>query len=426
MSFKLLQLLARWAFRYYYRTIHFLGEAQFPEGQPVLVAANHSNSAADAMFLSAISSRHIHWLARADVFKHKLIAKVMSFVHTAPIYRASEYGVAEGMKKNVESFEYCFKLLAKNECIGIFPEGITIHERVLQKPFKKGAARLAFQAHEAIGKPVFVMPVGVSYRSLIQPRTQVFVKFGPSFSTEAYYQLYKENQTQALKEFTEHCEQVLDNEVISYDKVKDQTALNVLLDIQQNNLYAMNQVPHGIVRDPKLFVAEHKLVNQLITWQQQKPAQVQELYALAQSYAQNLSLHHATDVWVLTGRLPMFRYIKGAIYAICKFLARIIYFLPNTLIKKIISNRVKKVEFHTSVRYTLGLILFTIYPMLLALLVKITIGFSYWISLSVLLGITYCGLRGLNYLPTAFLQPNKSQLPQLRQQRDHILSLLAE
>ena len=220
MIFYFLRFFVQIALKFYFRTIYFLNEASIPDNEPIIVAGNHSNSALDAIIIDAFLEKNkLYWLARGDVFANKYIANFMTSLRTAPIYRSSEVGFVD-IKRNNESFEICFSLLAKNRMVGIFPEGITVHERKLQTPFKKGFARLAFQAHEKLGRPIMIMPVGVSYHSLTKTRTDVFVKFGQAFSTELFFDEYKTNQANALKNITQHLENELFKIIINYDSVK--------------------------------------------------------------------------------------------------------------------------------------------------------------------------------------------------------------
>ncbi len=423
MPFKFLQLLVRWAYRFYYRTIHYVGQSNLPDNEPVIVAANHSNSAVDAIFLSAILSREIHWLARGDVFKNKVIAWLMTYFHTAPIYRSSEFGV-ESIKRNFESFEHCFRLLRQNKMVGMFPEGVTVHSRQMQRPFKKGMARLAFQAHEQVGRPIHIMPVGVSYRHLSMPRTQVFIKYGQTFSTEKFYETYKQNEVKGLREFTEYFEGELFKQIINYDLVQNQTLLNSLIEINENEIFGLSNTPFGIVYQDQLLHSELALVNNLINWQSSQPERIHKLEAAVSKYISQLAQEGLVDEYVKSGVTDALAPIKTTLSTLLKYFAKIVYFIPDAFVKNFIKRKVKKIEFYTSVRFLLSFLVFWAYSMLLALLIKLGLGFSYWMSLAAILFITYAGLRALNYLHLPKARAQSKHLEQLRAYRKDILDLL--
>ena len=107
MIYNFLQFFVKIALKFYFRKIYFLNEKIIPANQPIIIAANHSNSAMDALLISGLYSRKdLYWLARGDVFRKEIIAKFMAAVKTAPIFRASEVGYVD-IKRNSESFKIC-------------------------------------------------------------------------------------------------------------------------------------------------------------------------------------------------------------------------------------------------------------------------------------------------------------------------------
>ncbi len=376
MIYNFLQFFVKIALRFYFRTIYFLNEEAIPDGQPVIIAANHSNSAMDALLISGLYKRKdLYWLARGDVFNNKWIAKFMYACKTAPIYRSSEVGFVD-LKRNNEAFEVCFKLLEKNKMVGLFPEGITIHERKLQTPFKKGLARLAFQAHERLGRPIMIVPVGVSYQSLAQPNTDAFVYFGAPFSTELFYHLYHENQTKALKDFTNYLEEMLYKEIINFDAVANQKSLEKALANQE-----IATEKFGLNRNKTQFLAYQSTVNQMIT--AEKTGSLATIETLLKSKNSNKNQSNPLIVFA---------------YNFLFLASKIIYYLPNQLAKIIIKTKIKKSAFWGSVRFV---VLYFGFPLFTILCAMLGLQFSKMLFCFILFGfpiLTYLGLKASNIL----------------------------
>jgi 1-acyl-sn-glycerol-3-phosphate acyltransferase len=378
MIYNFLQFFVKVALRFYFRTIYFLNEEAIPDNQPVIIAANHSNSAMDALLISGLYKRKdLYWLARGDVFKNKWIAKFMYACKTAPIYRSSEVGFVD-IKRNNASFEICFQLLDQNKMVGLFPEGITIHERKMQTPFKKGLARLALQAHQKLGKPIMIVPVGVSYQSLSQPNTDAFVYFGEPFTTSLFFDLYQADQTKALKDFTNYLEEKLAKEIINYDNVTDQKRLNDLLISNENS-----EAKFGLNRDNKQFFADQNIVNQLIEEEKNGFSSKNEM----------------TDI--LKNEKFENKKSNNIIIFICQIffqISKILYFLPNQLSKLIIKTKIKKSAFWGTVRFVVLYFGFPIYTFSMALIGKLHTNTTFWLILFGLPIITYLGLKCSNII----------------------------
>jgi 1-acyl-sn-glycerol-3-phosphate acyltransferase len=381
MIYNFLQFFVNLGLRFYFRSIYFINEEAIPEGQPVLITANHSNSAFDALLISGLYKRKdLYWLARGDVFNNKWVAKFMAACKTAPIYRSSEVGFVD-VKRNNESFKVCFDLLDQNKMIGIFPEGITIPERKLQVPFKKGFARLAFQAHEKIGRPIMIVPVGVSYHSLVKTRTDVFVKFGKPFSTELFYEDYLANNANGLKNITHYLEKQLDENIVNYDSVENQKELNQHLYFGKKNREGKLK-EFGFTRDESFYEIDRKIVNYFIDKQKGDIETDLTYENTLKANKINLDLQGSKLNVIMAVLAPL---LIG--------MSKIIYFLPNQLSKYIIKTKVKKPAFWGTSRF---IILYLAFPLFIVLLSLLALPFSKWVFFGILLGfplIVFLGLR---------------------------------
>lgn len=141
---------------------------------PVLLACNHPNSFLDSVILDLLFEKPVWSLARGDVFKNKLLVRILTSLKILPVYRTSE-GV-ENLGENYRTFNACIDLFRKNNIITIFSEGKCVNEWHL-RPLKKGTARLAIKAWEE-GIPLRVLPVGINYSSFRKFGKNVFIQIG--------------------------------------------------------------------------------------------------------------------------------------------------------------------------------------------------------------------------------------------------------
>lgn len=147
---------------------------------PLLLASNHPNSFLDAIILDILFQKPIWSLTRGDVFKNKIIARVLTALKMFPVYRVSE-GV-ENLNNNYETFENCKKIFREKGIVLIFSEGKCINEWHL-RPLKKGTARLAINSWEE-NIPLDVLPVGINYSSFRRFGKNVFINFGEIISKD--------------------------------------------------------------------------------------------------------------------------------------------------------------------------------------------------------------------------------------------------
>ncbi|HEY8822650.1 MAG TPA: lysophospholipid acyltransferase family protein [Dermatophilaceae bacterium] len=100
--------------------------------------------------LAAVPSRRlVRFMAKDDVFRHKLSGPLMRGMHHIPVDRTA--GAA--------SFRAAVKALKDGEIVGVFPEA-TISRSFELKGFKSGAVRMA----QAAGVPVLPMVIWGSQR----------------------------------------------------------------------------------------------------------------------------------------------------------------------------------------------------------------------------------------------------------------------
>ena len=152
----------RWMFRKSYRRIRYVGTENVPTDGAVIFAPNHTNALQDALAVLFINDEHKVFVARADMFRSKVFAKILNWLKIMPIRRMRD-GAGEVLK-NDETENRAIETLRTGVPFCILPEG-THRAKHSLLPLRKGIFRIAIRANEEFGKekPIYIVPVGLEY-----------------------------------------------------------------------------------------------------------------------------------------------------------------------------------------------------------------------------------------------------------------------
>jgi 1-acyl-sn-glycerol-3-phosphate acyltransferase len=160
--------------RCFIRTL-FRAQAHNKENIPktggFMVVSNHS-SFLDPLLVGGCVRRHMHYLAKRELFRIPVFRNLIRGVNTHPIHR-------QGLDRT--AIRECVDLMRGGEILLIFPEGTRSRDGNLQ-PGKAGAAMIAVQA----GVPCIPAYVVGSFRAWPRQRrlprpTKVHVYYGKPF-----------------------------------------------------------------------------------------------------------------------------------------------------------------------------------------------------------------------------------------------------
>src|SRR3954453_22414396 len=127
------------------------GTENVPESGGAVMAINHTGYL-DFTFAGLTvlpRKRLVRFMAKKEVFDHKVSGPLMRGMHHIPVDRAS----------GAESYQAAVKALAEGEIVGVFPEA-TISQSFDLKEFKTGAVRMAMEA----GVPILPVVIWGSQR----------------------------------------------------------------------------------------------------------------------------------------------------------------------------------------------------------------------------------------------------------------------
>ena len=133
---------------------------QVPSEGPVLLVANHPNSLLDPALVAMAADRPVRFLAKAPLFTDPAVGWLVRAAGAIPIFRPSENPGAAA--QNEDAFRAVHTALAAGDAVGIFPEGTT-HNAPSLAPLKTGAARMALGAAALVGAAFPIIPVGLIF-----------------------------------------------------------------------------------------------------------------------------------------------------------------------------------------------------------------------------------------------------------------------
>jgi len=229
----------------YYRKVLAYGRDSINFSVPTIFAPNHQNALMDAMAVIGTLERQLIFLARADIFKNKFVARILYILKMLPVYRIRDG--FENLKQNDDTFLDTLRVMEHRNGVVILPEGNHASYRKLRQ-LKKGICRIAFQTAEASGftKEINIVPVGLEYSHYWRFRQVLTVVYGHPINVSEYYDSYRENPNRAIVELRDRLSADMKKVMVHIDNEQDYEAINELRSI-------INEKYSDSIRYPKLF-----------------------------------------------------------------------------------------------------------------------------------------------------------------------------
>ena len=167
MVYNIIKIIAITGLNNFFRKISTQNNSIIPKKGPVIFVSNHPNLIIDAWLVGMTCNRRLYFLAKSTIFRGKTLSWILSKLGLIPVYRKQD-GNGD-TTKNKDTFIKAYGILEKKGSFLIFPEGISVAERKLNK-IKTGAARIGFGAmvNNEWNLDVTIVPVGLSYENIIK------------------------------------------------------------------------------------------------------------------------------------------------------------------------------------------------------------------------------------------------------------------
>lgn len=269
-------------YKYAFSKISIEGRQNIPTDGAIIFAPNHTNAFMDAFSVLKVAQKPVVFVARADVFRNPIVAKIFNFFKIMPIMRMRDG--RENLKKNDKIMHDAVQVLRNGVPFGIFCEG-THRMKHSILPLVKGIFRIALQADDSLAgeMPVYIVPIGIEYGSYTRYRSTISIQIGEAFNVSDFNKLHHDKTQPELmmlmrSELTKrisslyHC--VADDE--NYEATLDLCYIRNRNTLKQLNL---SSTPYNIMQ------ANRHIVLELQQLQQKDLQQYQQLILKAKQFA---------------------------------------------------------------------------------------------------------------------------------------------
>ena len=362
-----------------YRTIKYVGRENIPQDGAVIYAPNHTNALMDALVILAMDRKPKVFVARADIFKIPILAKIFHFLKIMPIMRMRD-GIDE-VKKNTEIIEKSVDVLKDKVPFCIFPEG-THQAKYSSLPLSKGIFRIAFQAQELMpDMPLYIVPVGLRYGSFFRFRSTVRVQIGEPINVGEYIAAHPEatpqEQMNSLKELLAERMQktifYIPNDE-DYDASYDICAAVVKYRTKGIGVDEHGKPLRGL---DAYFAANNKTIEQITRLKSENPDVAERLLALGKE-ASEIRKSHNISLSSITLKYPLLSRVLKSLVMLVKLpynLAATILTLPIKLLCNFLFTKLKDYAFRNSIRYLVNLV---VWPILMIIYTIISFSLLPW------------------------------------------------
>lgn len=362
-----------------YRNIRYVNRERIPQDGAVIYAPNHTNALMDALVILAMDRKAKVFVARADIFKNPLLAKIFAFLKIMPIMRLRD-GVDE-VKKNYETIEKAVDVLRDKVPFCIFPEG-THQAKYSSLPLSKGIFRIAFQAQELMpDMPLYIVPVGMRYGSFFRFRSTVRVQVGEPINVQEFVNSHSENTPQEqMNILRDILAERMKSSILYIPNDEDYDATYEICGaaVKRQVLgYGRNPFGRRFNRLDAHFEANKQIVKRIIEMKEQEPAKAAELLKLGKE-AYEIRKAKRISIASISVKRPILSRILKTLFLIIALpycLPVAMLTLPIKALCALIFTKLKDYAFRNSVRFLINLV---VWPLLMIIYAIIAYALLPW------------------------------------------------
>ena len=341
----------------YYRQYKVLNQDRIPKGKPIVAICNHQNGLTDALgilFAFAKDGRHPVFIARADIFKKEIAAKGLRFLKIMPAFRARDVGSA-GVGENDAIFNQSAKILEENGVVALFPEA-GHQDRHFLGTFKKGFARIAFRAAEAMDfkEPVYILPMSNHYDNYFSVQGRLVMTIGEPFEFSDLYDLYKEQPHRAEKMLTDRARVYVKDLMLDISNQEWYDEQELLCTMYGREI--MKQEGKSQRYFPNHLYASRKVVSMLEKCEKEKPELFDKLMNKTRQYSKALDKMHLRD-WIFAQKQSLmgsfFRLLLSIVLLPIVVAGWAINIVPFSL-SSLVTRNIKDYMLHSSFHFAIG------------------------------------------------------------------------
>jgi 1-acyl-sn-glycerol-3-phosphate acyltransferase len=389
-SYELVRKLTVLYYRLYYRRLQLKFRNKIPANRPVIFALNHQNALMDALSVVYTFPGQCVFMARADIFRKKWVARLLYFLKILPAYRIRDG--FHSVDQNKEVFKEVISVFENNRTVALYPEGSHLGEKRLRQ-LKKGAARLALLAEEANGfsHEVFIVPVGLDYSNYYNAGSDLLIVIGDPISALPYREQYIQNPVTAVNNLTNELAGAMTKNIINIDSEVHYKTIHDAMEIYYSVELQRQQLKPTLWNN---FIVKKELSEKFTRNINNNENQLVALKESLHHYHENLKKLKIRDQQISNpsrnSACLLLKFCISLILMPIHLFGMILNYLPYRL-PVYLTRKIKDPHFIGSVRFGIGLILFFVwYPILI--IISLLIFKHVLLSLGLLLLLPLTGL----------------------------------
>jgi len=385
MLYRILKFFIGTGVDFYYKEIRIRYEERLKEPGPKIIITNHPNTLMDAWLIGKISKEPVYFMAKSTFFNSKFKLWLFQRLGLVPVNRSHE-GDTKGVS-NLDTFEFCYRLLEEGKTLLIFPEGNSYNERQL-RPLKTGTARIALETERRnqgeLG--LKIIPIGYHYSSIERFRSFVLVNMGESISVSDYWKS-KGDSFEVAKELTERMRIRLEGLLVGSKHVEYEKLIDDIVYIVASKDVRLKK------RSLELnFELVKEVYSRLTTIIEEEPDVLVEIDILVSQINRGLKRNFlAPDFIDRKYKSGMFirQLIQSFVFVLAVlpvFMIGLIHnLLPFLATKFIVPKLTKDIEYYAPLSILIGLFVFPLFYLANVLLLSFFNRFSFWVGCDILL-----------------------------------------
>ncbi len=407
LGYAILKQVVRFAFWISHKRITIIGKQHLNKNHPLIFAPNHQNALMDPLAVLCTTPMQPVWLARADIFKMKLVRPILRFLKIMPVYRIRDG--KENLGENEKIFSQAIEVLEHKKQLGLFPEAAHSGKRQML-PHKKAVPRIAFLAESKnnFKLQLQIIPVGIYYSHYWHFNRELLVNYGAPINLKDYKTQYETNALLATKQLREEL-----------NKRVEQLTINIKSKAHYENYEWLRELLGGGYAQKQLskkptakerFLSDQQLVGLLEIHEAKHPEmwidihqQIDEIRTTLDSNSFPIDLLEKQT----NGINIILQSLLGIVLLPLIFVGLIFHIIPFSIPRHFIQKNIKDPAFYSTFHFVSGLILYSISSLIITVL-SLYLFNSLLIALLILIGFLLGGK--LSFLSFAWVKMLMAQI----------------
>jgi len=268
-----------------------------------------------------------------------------------PAFRKQDTGT-ENLGENQKIFSKAARILLDDGIVALYPEAG--HEECHHLgTFKKGFARIAFQAAEMSNfeKEIYILPCSNHYSNYFGFQNKLIITIGEPFTFADLYDKYKEHPERAQKILTDRARVIVKDLMLDIPDLALYEEYDILRTLYAKILCKRNNKKTSYY--PNIMEAEKQIVAAVDNLRTENPEEFAELMKKADSYTRKVDKLHLSD-HVISEKFGFGMFLLRFFYAIFLIPIMVYGMLSNVIaynIPTLITRRFKDQMLHSSFHF---------------------------------------------------------------------------